>query len=144
MPITFSVAPHAAESLEKRDIRTYTSADEVLKRTAPNAAKFFKELLQSSIPNSDLPKIVASPNGFVHGCIQAYNEHRNLVIRPDDLWLCILSQFSMYVNKHAEEMREYFVVHESGKSELEVVAGGNRYTVDFGAMAKRMTDLLDV
>lgn len=41
-------------------------------------------------------------------------------------------------------MREYFVAHESGKKELEVIAVGDRYTVDFGAMAKQMTDLLDV
>lgn len=144
MPVTFKVASHAAKSVDKKQLATYASPADVLARAAPNPAKNCGELLQSSIASSDLQKLIPNTNGFVYSCIQAYNDHQNLTIRPDDVWLCILTQFSLYVNKHEGEMREYFVAHESGKKELEVIAVGDRYTVDFGAMAKQMTDLLDV
>ena len=42
------------------------------------------------------------------------------------------------MNAHAEELREYFVAHQ-GKKKLTVQALGNRYTVDFGSMARQMT-----
>ena len=42
------------------------------------------------------------------------------------------------VNKHAEELRQYFVAHE-GKKELWVRTVGTRYTVDFGRLARQMT-----
>ena len=82
-----------------------------------------------------------SDNGFVHAAVTAYNNHHHLVIRPDDVWLCILTQFSLYVNANAEELRHVFVAHE-GKKELQVSAGGSRYTVNFGALAEQMTELI--
>lgn len=68
---------------------------------------------------------------------------------------CLSSAFSMFspslslllfvliflprsVNKHAEELRNYFVEHE-GKKELRVEAVGSRYTVDFGRLAIQMS-----
>lgn len=141
MPVTFKVADHAASPI--RLYRGPNTAESILKGAARNATENLQEVLQCSIHASDVPKIIPSPNGFVYTCIQAYNSHQNLVIRPDDIWMAILTQFSMYVNRHAEEMRSYFVAHE-GKKELEVKSSGNRYTVDFGAMANRMGELLDV
>ena len=46
------------------------------------------------------------------------------------------------VNAHAEQLRNRFVAHE-GKKELTVYGSGNRYSADFGRMARQMTDLLD-
>lgn len=144
MPVTFQVSSNVARHIDKKDAIISTSPANALKRAAPNPAKNYGELLQSSIADSELPKLVANTNGFVYTCIQAYNDHQNLIIRPDDIWMCILTQFSFYVNKHSEEMEEYFVSHKDGKKELEIMAIGNRYTVDFGAMATQMTDLLQV
>lgn len=53
-----------------------------------------------------------------------------------------MSQFSLYVVAHETEMREYFVAHK-GKQTLTVKAVGSRYTVDFGGMAKEMTEQLE-
>lgn len=142
MPVTFKVAPHSAVPARKSTSAAATTED-LLKSAACNASKSCSEVLQSSIDIFDIPKISPSPNGFVYACINAYNSHQNLVIRPDDIWIAILTQFSMYVNRHAEELRSYFVAHE-GKKELVVKSGGNRYTVDFGALARQMGDLLDV
>ncbi|KAF5319721.1 hypothetical protein D9619_008693 [Psilocybe cf. subviscida] len=46
------------------------------------------------------------------------------------------------VNANAEALRSYFVAHE-GKKELIVRADGDRYTVDFGSLAKQMTNEID-
>ncbi|KAF9542659.1 hypothetical protein CPC08DRAFT_650114 [Agrocybe pediades] len=101
-----------------------------------------KELLQSSFVKPDFSKIVPSHNGFVNTVIDAYSKHYRLVLRPDDVWITILGQFSFYVNAHAEELRSHFVAHE-GKKELTITAVGTRYTVDFGNFARQMTSLVD-
>ncbi|KAI9719224.1 MAG: hypothetical protein M1812_003554 [Candelaria pacifica] len=81
-------------------------------------------------------------NGFVDAAMRAYNTHHALVLRPDDVWMAILSQFNLFVNAHAEELRHVFVDHE-GQRELTVVACGTRYTVDFGQMSNQMGILLE-
>jgi hypothetical protein len=86
--------------------------------------------------------LIPTKNGFVDTVITAYNEHHALVIRPDDVWLAILSQFNLFVNGNAELLRANFVAHE-GKKELRVVNVGSRFTLDFGSMARQMTDLID-
>jgi hypothetical protein len=93
--------------------------------------------------SDDSQNIIPYCNGFVHTVIQCYNIHHALVIRPDDVWLAILSQFNCFVNGNAEQLRKQFVSHE-GKKELVIKASGNRYTVDFGSMARQMTNLIDV
>ncbi|KAF9053353.1 hypothetical protein BJ165DRAFT_1413498 [Panaeolus papilionaceus] len=80
-------------------------------------------------------------NGFVDTLLAAYNSHHNLILRPDDLWIAILTQFNFYVNAHAEELRPHFVQHE-GKKHLVIVEVGTRYSVDFGKLAARMTALI--
>ncbi|KAF8183752.1 hypothetical protein K438DRAFT_1838539 [Mycena galopus ATCC 62051] len=67
-------------------------------------------------------------NGFVNTVLAAYNEHRALVIRPDDVWLTIISQFNFFVNANAELLRANF---------------GTRYDVDFGAMSRQMVSLIE-
>ncbi|KAH8879899.1 hypothetical protein GQ53DRAFT_589678, partial [Thozetella sp. PMI_491] len=78
-------------------------------------------------------------NGLVHGCIEAYNEHHNLVLRPDDVWLAILTQLSVYVNANAEAMRCNFVTH-AGQKDLHIEA--ELANLDHGAMAYHMTKLM--
>merc|ERR1712110_1087233 len=60
-------------------------------------------------------------SGFSSACIQAFDEHRPLITKPDDLWNVIASAFSRHVSSHAEELRSKFVTHE-GKKELHVHA----------------------
>uniref|UniRef100_A0A8H7KBZ4 Uncharacterized protein n=1 Tax=Bionectria ochroleuca TaxID=29856 RepID=A0A8H7KBZ4_BIOOC len=55
-------------------------------------------------------------NGFVEGIIRAFEQDLHLVLRPDDVWLAILVQFSFYVNGNAEELRDIFVSHEGKKT----------------------------
>ncbi|KAJ7654109.1 hypothetical protein DFH06DRAFT_994035, partial [Mycena polygramma] len=78
-------------------------------------------------------------NGFVDTIISAYNQHHALVLRPDDVWIAILTQFNFYVNANAELLRANFVAHE-GKKELTVRTAAFD---DFGLLAREMTALIE-
>ncbi|KAH8101707.1 hypothetical protein BXZ70DRAFT_931611 [Cristinia sonorae] len=98
------------------------------------------EILQTSFP-SNTP-VLPMKNGFVDTVMKAYSYHHNLVLRPDDVWIAILSQFSSYVNANAEELQSSFVQHEGQKS-LDINLFGTRHTVDFGEFAKMMSAKID-
>jgi hypothetical protein len=148
MPVTFFPAPHRqVEAYQQwpKPGKAATTAS-FLQELRPADRDDLDEFLQSSLPASPQegsPRLVPKANGFVHTVIDAYNGHHALVLRPDDVWLCILTQFSLFVNGpgRAEALRSVFVAHE-GKRELVVIAPGDRYTVDFGNMATTMTNLI--
>ncbi|EIW74183.1 hypothetical protein CONPUDRAFT_170209 [Coniophora puteana RWD-64-598 SS2] len=143
-------ANHPAESFDLAHTQRFTKGaspeetapETILRSACAKQHEQCAELLQSSFGREiDIANIIPQKNGFVHAAIEAYSHHRALVVRPDDVWLSILTQFSVYVNAHAEELRSSFVAHQ-GKKELVVSAGGDRYSVDFGDMARQMTGLL--
>ncbi|KAF2438162.1 hypothetical protein P171DRAFT_437225 [Karstenula rhodostoma CBS 690.94] len=78
-----------------------------------------------------------SANGFVGTILDAYRMHNHVVLRPEDVWLGILIQFSFYVNAHAERLREHFVDHK-GKRKLEVT----QPSMNLPAFLSQMTGLL--
>ena len=77
MPVTFGVVAHDA----KPDQRMYHSADGILRHAGERTATRVGELLQSSVSPSEYPAVHPSPNGFVHTVLEAWGQHRNLVIR---------------------------------------------------------------
>ncbi|EHK50530.1 hypothetical protein TRIATDRAFT_210863 [Trichoderma atroviride IMI 206040] len=86
--------------------------------------------------------LVPYKNGFVNGIIRAFQQDLHLVLRADDMWLAIMTQFSSYVNGHSEEMREMFVSHK-GKKELVVdVRPQSIATIDFQHMASLFAGLI--
>ncbi|KZW01200.1 hypothetical protein EXIGLDRAFT_760960 [Exidia glandulosa HHB12029] len=145
MPVTFAVAqlePAPVEGLSENRVKT---AHGLLSHAHQTACK---ELFNSSFGHRDAALPAADPvlfnnNGLIHTVVRAYNQHHALVLRPDDIWLAILVQFSFFVNEpgNSKRLRGRFVAHE-GKEELVVVDVGDRYTADFGRMARAMTDLL--
>ncbi|KIJ59731.1 hypothetical protein HYDPIDRAFT_118237 [Hydnomerulius pinastri MD-312] len=145
--ISFSPAPHTPESFTEDDrleVKSHENAVLVLLRdVAPEQSAKCAELLRTSLPQNrdEIRDIMPHNNGFVKTVIEAYNNHRGLIIRPDDVWLAILVQFSFFVNGNAEALRRDFVGHQ-GKSELIIFSEGNRYTADFALMAHQMTDLM--
>ena len=64
--------------------------------------EFAKEGCKDIVQATNLGPVVASESGFVRGVIEAYNNHHDLVLRPDDIWLAILIQFGLYVDGNAE------------------------------------------
>lgn len=67
-------------------------------------------------------------NGLMGAMYAAYNQHVPLVLRPDDLWLSILSTFNLYVLHNSEKMRSIFVDHK-GQKEL-IVSLSNQMQID--------------
>jgi hypothetical protein len=136
MPVTFASAKKLAESFDFNDQRL-TPAD-ILRDACHAQYEQCNEILQSSFGPSNSQDIIPTSNGFVDTVLKSYNQHRALIIRPDDVWLAILTQFNFFVNANAEVLRSQFVTHK-GRKQLTVKARGNRYTVDFGHMASTMT-----
>ncbi|CAG7849621.1 SubName: Full=Uncharacterized protein {ECO:0000313/EMBL:CCA71038.1} [Serendipita indica DSM 11827] len=134
MPITFKVANHDAEELRSyRKPSSITAERFICEVWSEDGAKCDRVLESSFTPNGYL---IPKSNGFINTVVDAYNEHYHLIIRPDDLWIAILSQFNFYINAHAEELRSHFVSHE-GKEKLVVGAD-----FGFGAAANDMGELL--
>ncbi|MCJ1404574.1 hypothetical protein MMC11_007800, partial [Xylographa trunciseda] len=142
MPVTIKPAEHNANTTAVN--RAASLEEDLLKGACKREyGANCKEFLQSSFTdlNAKTPTCPTA-NGFVNSAITAYNQHHHLVIRPEDVWFAILTQLSLYINKHAEELRDKFVSHE-GKKELEVKRTGNRHTIDFGEMSEEMGRMID-
>lgn len=91
------------------------------------------------------PKNCALPmyeNGFVGTVTECYNGHHNLIIRPDDVWMAIVTQLSFYINKEAENFRAKFVNFE-GEKELEVEIDGTLKEASYEKLVTLMTEKID-
>lgn len=145
MPVSFQPAKHQAKPFPAQpQSNKEPLAARVLREACPDQSSKCAEIFQSSFnqqADSSL-EVVSCRNGFVNTVIAAYCEHRALVIRPDDVWLAIIAQFSFFVNGNAEVLRKQFVDHE-GKKTLTIVASGTRYTVDFGSISRQMTKVIE-
>lgn len=114
---------------------TFKVADVKCSREIPNSQK--KD--DSVIAKSSLPNRIPKSNGFVNTICDAYNQHYNLVLRPDDVWLAILCQFSNYVQPNAEFLRDKFVSHE-GKKQLTVCTMGTLRNANYSLLSKMMSE----
>ncbi|KAK8023592.1 hypothetical protein PG993_011658 [Apiospora rasikravindrae] len=151
MPATVKIAYHEANLIYRPEgVDSSKSLLETL-HGIDNPGRFYDEgpkksyggILQSSVEGHKLPPVLlAHKNGFVNAVARAYSSHHHLIIRPDDIWLAIISQFSIYVNKHAEELRGKFVAHEGQKELVIVYDNATRHTVDFANFARQISDLI--
>merc|ERR1719171_2536741 len=99
--------------------------------------KPYPTIIQSSADASTIAH--TAQWGLVSAVVEAYNRHHELVLRPDDVWQAILTQFSFYVNANAEALRDKFVDFE-GKKTLVIMMGGTLFSANFGEFANRMVD----
>ena len=121
-----------------------TNTEQLLKCSCPQNHRRSEGLIQSSFSDALCKKshVSSSKHGFVYAIYKAYSYHHHLVLRPEDVWVSILTQLNFYINKHAEELRSMFVSHE-GQKELRVKEVGSIDTVDFGRLAVRMTEEIE-
>ncbi|KAJ2904245.1 hypothetical protein MKZ38_008456 [Zalerion maritima] len=152
MPVTIRSADHGAEALQFRRWRESeaSSVEKLVLCTNTDdlgeSKQQIRGLVAASFPRTPKDfesngRILSSKNGFVNACIDAYNDHHNLVIRPEDVWFAILSQLSIYVNHNAEALRNQFVNHE-GRDDL-FIEVDDMEKVDNGEMAVMMTKLMN-
>ncbi|KAJ7644741.1 hypothetical protein FB45DRAFT_898571 [Roridomyces roridus] len=159
MPISFTVAEHPSNELTLKG--QALTAEYLLAQACPDQYATAGIVLGSSFSQADTPwkaetpepgighmapptlnNIIPTPNGFVDTIMSAYNKHHNLVIRPDDVWIDILTQFNFYVNANAELLRANFVAHD-GKKELRIFARDKREHMDFADLSRQMVGKLE-
>ncbi|KAF9203569.1 hypothetical protein BGZ59_001540 [Podila verticillata] len=115
--------------------------DEALQKKKGEVFKCSFPLLSKESSKNDLLMPAHHNNGFVGTALQAYNQHHHLIIRPDDVWTAILSQFNFFVNANAEKLRHLFVAHE-GQKVLSIQTHVGLYSWDFGKLAVQMGELI--
>jgi hypothetical protein len=73
---------------------------------------FFKE-------TSNEKERIRNNNNFLNTFLLAYNNHGDIVISPDEIWIMIMLFLSNYIDENAEKLRSQFVKHE-GQQKLQV------------------------
>jgi len=68
------------------------------------------------IENNQVNVVKRHQNSFYEAFLHAYNYHEDIILSPDDVWLCICFEFSKYINNNSEQMRNKFVSHEGKKA----------------------------
>lgn len=143
MPVTIKPSP---ELVGCNSDPTVHSAKALLENAAqawsdPRREK--RPIIQSSFSDLDLTSmLIPYGNGLVNGIIRAFQQDLHLVLRPDDIWLSILTQFSMFVNANAERLRAHFVTHESEKQLTIDIRPNPISSIDMGRFAQEMTLLI--
>ncbi|CAG8026912.1 unnamed protein product [Penicillium nalgiovense] len=141
MPVTLTTAKHPPRGWELQKV---ADIEDLFKQSCPKGHEDSKSLIGNSFAKGffNTSHVSASENGFVWAVFHAYSHHHNLVLRPEDVWFTILSQFSFFVVAHSEELRHLFVSHKD-KKHLDVASNKTMGTVDFGEMALEMTKLME-
>lgn len=139
--VTIKPAPHLANGFSALTNKSQTTDDiltELLQNDDTRA-----QLIQTSFEGGKAdPTFYPNSHSFVNAAINAYNQHRHLQIRPEDVWLAILTQLSSYINAHAEELRGFFVAHD-GKKELRIeYHGGTRFTISWADFAYKIGTMI--
>jgi hypothetical protein len=136
--ITIRTAPHLANKFSPGQLPTDT--DVFLTDHSGFEMKGTKFLSSSLHPDQ---LVYHTSNGLVDTVLRAYNQHHNLIIRPDDVWIAIISQLSFHINANAEALRNKFVAHE-GKEELVLTIPITPLDkINWDSAGDGMTDLLD-
>ncbi len=115
--ITFRVDPDLPEPTGESLIMRMDSSD-----------KLIGDILNQSEIHGEDQRVVAwgiggeryalyGKNPFFKGMIDAFADHRPVVLTPDAIWFLISQGFAHWVNDNPEELRDLFVDHE-GKIDL--------------------------
>ncbi|KIM58559.1 hypothetical protein SCLCIDRAFT_90807, partial [Scleroderma citrinum Foug A] len=136
--VSFSPASHKAQSFPSVP---KTTSLQFLKSACPDAHGYTKDIIHSSM-GSTLKDVKPQRNGFVHTVLECYNQHHALTIRPDDVWLAILTQFSCFVSGNAEALRSLFVLHD-GKKELSMEVKQKEGKVDWDLVVQMLVETMN-
>jgi hypothetical protein len=83
MPVTIHPAPHGANAFTQTKFAK--TARELLPYSENQQVKN-NNILQTTFKDFNGKNISSINNGFVDSAVSAYNQHYNLVIRPEDVW----------------------------------------------------------
>jgi len=136
MPVTIRTHPIPGEPWPRQ---TFNDAGYILRKAAYVESGYAKRRMQDSFSTDAM--ISPSTNGLVDAAVTAWNTHHHLVLRPDDIWVAVISQLGFYIDAHAEELRTLFVAHP-GKKELTVEQIADPDRADYGRFARQMSDTI--
>jgi hypothetical protein len=106
----------STESYNDILIRSLYQADKTGLIYTDSTKEFLKKYI---VAKSNIPYKLASyyERPFFNGMLDAYADHRPIVLSPDMIWLLISQGFSHHVNNNSESLRNLFVNFE-GKMTL--------------------------
>ncbi|KAK8128764.1 hypothetical protein PG984_009872 [Apiospora sp. TS-2023a] len=92
-----------------------------------------REVFNTSVSDDDHGAVVPYQSGFIETILRAWQQDMHLELRPDDVWLGVLTQLSFFVNGEgrAEALRSHFVAHE-GQHRLVVDCENTKSFKDVG------------
>ncbi|KDQ07427.1 hypothetical protein BOTBODRAFT_60011 [Botryobasidium botryosum FD-172 SS1] len=134
MPVTFEVTKDKAKSAVA-STRHMSDVQDFVKTFFPTHGHRCAEILQSSLTQEDLDSLEPKVKGFVGTVLAAYNMGHHLTIRPDDVWIAIVTQLTLFVNAHSGELEKQFVAH-AGKKKLAVERESTSETADRGLLTQ--------
>lgn len=70
--------------------------------------KFDENNLYYQNSNGNINVDTYASNKFIESFMQAYYQHRGIIISPSDIWNMIMLYFSKYVDNHAEDLCRRF------------------------------------
>lgn len=142
MPVTVRPTKHPARRWYSHGCTVEKEIRYVYVDCRPNQDDKVKAIVRSSYDDVLTSQTVgASVNGFLYACMDAYSNHNHLVLRAEDVWLAILCQLNFYINRHAEELRSFFVSH-TGQRDLVIHSAAPLASADFDALAVRLAELM--
>lgn len=117
------------EALPSLMIRHKTTMENVFNEIINNGSRDFQSFFVVgekppknkvvAVSGDNSADIYSSLTGLAKAILVAYSYHRKLVLRPDDIWTCIIQSLATHVNQYPEDYRGMFVNH-NGKIELKV------------------------
>ncbi|KAM9970342.1 hypothetical protein ACTFIR_002197 [Dictyostelium discoideum] len=140
------------EKIKENDLNRKLKIEELFKKTNILKSSLDNKGDKEKEENEDL-KIIVGYNSFVYSAWESYNNHNHLVLRPDNIWMAIVSQFSFYINKYNKELRNKFVdFHDEKKilqvftdySILDVGNGSGKGGSDDVSFEKLTNDMVDI
>ncbi|KAI0514651.1 hypothetical protein F5B22DRAFT_226152 [Xylaria bambusicola] len=145
MPVTIKIAQHDANPVSGKSCHTGLTSEALLIGAAPAKRPEVGTIIQSSYPLGGDSNRAISPcdNRLVRTIFQAYTSHHHLILRPEDIWFAILTQFSFHVNANAEALRHKFVAHDGKVGLILRQYFDSLATIDYGDMCTNMTRLIE-
>ncbi|KAJ7644748.1 hypothetical protein FB45DRAFT_824876 [Roridomyces roridus] len=141
MPVSFTVAKHPSNPQWPVFLPGSLTAEDLLAQACPDQYETASAVLGSSFSLADstpFTRIIPNPHGLVNTIISAYNGHHNLIIRPDDVWIHIFTQFNFYLRANAEIRRANF----DGKKQLIIYTEDPRdERMDFADLSRQLVHL---
>ena len=123
-----SVRIELDNTLEQKEIKNFIQIDAKSELDLKTPDNYFSQYEHSERLLERQENSYRTQNNFINAFLDAYNYHKTLKIRPDDIKLQILTIISICVNNNPEKFRSYFVEHE-GKKEL--IVKSNVFSADY-------------